>query len=160
MKVRTHNPFRKVLLVLMLLVVVSTLAACTPEGQLLPELQEPVSFFIQKLIEYLILPLLLMLIAWLYALARTQWQKFQLKNPDEAYWISYVISTVVMAAEQIADAYPDAFESKKVWAIGKAEAWFDKLGISLDGDQISDLIEAEVKTLFNNQLADESLNRG
>ena len=54
-----------------------------------------------------------------------------------------------MAAEQVAEAYPDAFESKKVWAIEQAEAWFAKLGITLDGDQISDLIEAEVKALFN-----------
>jgi hypothetical protein len=60
----------------------------------------------------------------------------------------------------MADAYPDAFESKKVWAIGKAEDWFAKLGIVLDGDQISDLIEAEVKTLFNNQVANNSLDRG
>jgi hypothetical protein len=144
----------------MLLLVVSSLAACTPEGQLIPELQQPVSFFIQKVIEYLIIPLLFMLLLWLFGLVKAQWQKFRLKNPDEAYWISYVISTVVMAAEQMADAYPDAFESKKVWATGKAEDWFAKLGIVLDGDQISDLIEAEVKTLFNNQVANNSLDRG
>jgi hypothetical protein len=152
--------FRKVLLVISLVLLVGLLTACTSEGKLLPELQEPVSFLIQKLIEYLLIPLLLMLIAWLYALARTQWQKFRLKNPDEAYWISYVISTVVMAAEQMADAYPDAFESKKVWAIGKAEEWFAKLGITLDGDQISDLIEAEVNALFNASNASGGLDRG
>ena len=160
MKVRTKRMFRKVLIIISLVLLVGLLTACTPEGQLLPELQEPVSFFVQKVIEYLIVPLLLMLLAWLFGLVKTQWQKFRLKNPDEAYWISYVISTVVMAAEQMADAYPDAFESKKVWAIGKAEDWFAKLGIVLDGDQISDLIEAEVKTLFNNQVANNSLDRG
>ena len=160
MKVRTQRMFRKVLLIISLVLLVGLLTACTPEGQLRPELQEPVSFLIQKLIEYLLIPLLLMLLAWLFGLVKTQWQKFRLKNPDEAYWISYVISTVVMAAEQMADAYPDAFESKKVWAIGQAEAWFAKLGITLDADQISDLIEAEVKALFNNPAAGGSLDRG
>lgn len=125
------------------------LTACTPEGEILPELQGPVSVFIRALIEYLILPLLLMLIAWVFGLIKAQWEKFALKNPDEAYWISYVIQTVVQAAEQTAEAYPDEIEDKKAWAIARAEAWFAKLGITLDIDQISDLIEAEVKALFN-----------
>ena len=149
MKVRTTRQSRKFLLMLLMLLGVIILAACTPEGELLPAYQAPVSLFIQKVIEYLIIPLLLLLLAWLVGQIKALWQKFKLKNPDEAYWISYVINTVVMAAEQVAEAYPDAFESKKVWAIEQAEAWFAKLGITLDGDQISDLIEAEVKALFN-----------
>lgn len=129
--------------------VIALLTACTPEGQIIPELQGPVSIFIRGLIEYLILPLLLMLIAWVFGLIKAQWEKFALKNPDEAYWINYVITTVVQAAEQTAEAYPDDIEDKKAWAIARAEAWFAKLGITLDIDQISDLIEAEVKALFN-----------
>ncbi len=48
--------FRKVLLIISLVLLVGLLTACTSEGQLLPELQEPFSFLIQKLIEYLLIP--------------------------------------------------------------------------------------------------------
>ena len=37
----------------------------TPEGEILPELQGPVSVLIQGLIEFLLVPLLLMAVAWL-----------------------------------------------------------------------------------------------
>jgi len=116
---------------------------------LLPELRGPVSVFVQALIEFLILPLLLMAITWAYGQIKAQWEKFGLQNPDEAYWISYVIETVVMAAEQMAEAYPDQIEDKRDWAILRAQAWFERIGISVDVEQISDLIEAEVKALFN-----------
>lgn len=137
------------LFVLVAVLLLPLLTGCTSEGQILPEWQGPVSVFIQSLVEFLLVPLVLMAIAWVFAQAKLAWSKFKIKNPDEAYWISYVINTVVMAAEQMKTAYPDAFKNKKVWAIEQAEAWFSKLGITLDGDQISDLIEAEVKALFN-----------
>ncbi|MDY6866633.1 MAG: phage holin, LLH family [Chloroflexota bacterium] len=129
--------------------VIVLLTSCTPEGQIIPELQGPISMFIQSLIEILVLPLLVMLLTWAYAQVRMAWQRFKEKNPDQAYWISYVIQTVVQAAEQTAEAYPDDIEDKKAWAIERAEAWFEQLGIELDVGQISDLIEAEVKALFN-----------
>ena len=136
-------------LIIVVVAVLLLMTACTPEGELLPELQGPVSIFVQKLIEYLILPLLLMLMAWIYGLIKAQWAKFSLANPDEAYWISYVIETVVLAAEQMNEAFPEQIIDKKAWAIARAEAWFDELGLHLDVDQIADLIEAEVKALFN-----------
>jgi len=139
----------KVFLLIGLLLLILT--ACTPEGELLPELQEPISVFIQSLIELLLVPLLMMGIAWVYAKVRELWRNFSTRNPQEAYWINYVISTVVQAAEQVYESNPEAINDKKAWALARAEAWFGNLGIQLEIEEISDLIEAEVKALFNSQ---------
>jgi hypothetical protein len=125
------------------------LTACTPEGEIIPELQGPVSVLIQGLVELLLVPLLLMAVAWMYAKARTAWQRYKDTHREESYWISYVINKVVMAAEQMAAAYPELITDKKAWAIEKAEAWLQKYGLDVDVDQIAVMIEAEVKALFN-----------
>jgi hypothetical protein len=128
------------------------LTACTPEGEIIPELQGPVSVLIQGLVELLLVPLLLMAVAWMYAKARTAWQRYKDTHREESYWISYVINKVVMAAEQMAAAYPELITDKKAWAIEKAEAWLQKYGLDVDVDQIAVMIEAEVKSLFNDQV--------
>jgi hypothetical protein len=141
--------FSFVMIVFVLLLVTASMTACTPEGELVPWLEGPISVFVQSFIEILIVPLLVAGLAWAIGQVKLVWRNFQTQNPDEAYWISFVINSVVLAAEQMSEAYPDTIKDKKEWAIERAEAWFAKVGIELDLDQISDLIEAEVKAIFN-----------
>jgi hypothetical protein len=136
-------------LVLLLLMVMLTMTACTPEGKLLPELQEPLSYFLQQLIQILVIPLLIMGLSWLAAKAKGAWDNFKIKNPTSAYWIDYVIRRVVLAAEQMNEKHPELVKNKKQWALGQANAMLLEKGIALDIDELSTLIEAEVKSLFN-----------
>jgi hypothetical protein len=140
------------ILFMLVMVLMAVLTACTPEGELLPELRAPLSVFIQQLIIILVIPILISGLTWLVGLVRLQWQRFKTINPEQAEMISFVINSVVLAAEQMNQAYPELITDKKTWAIIRAEAWFDQLGLNLNVEQISDLIEAEVKALFNSPL--------
>jgi hypothetical protein len=134
------------LLVLTMLV----LTACAPEGGIAPEWREPLSTFLMAVIQALIVPLLGLLVAWVYAKAKSAWGEFAAGNSKEAYWIKFVISNVVLAAEQMAEAHQIELDDKKQWALDVAEEWLNKYGISLDLEYISALIEAEVKQQFHN----------
>jgi hypothetical protein len=143
------NVKKKIFSFVLIIFVLLLFTACTPEGELLPEWKEPVSIFIQQLINVLVIPVLISGLAWIVGLVRAQWQKFSTINPEQAQVISFVINSVVLAAEQMNEAYPELIIDKRAWAIARAEDWINKLGLNLDVDQIADLIEAEVKALFN-----------
>lgn len=141
--------YRFLVLIGLVLLLMFMATACTPEGKIVPALQEPLSYFLQQIIQILIVPLLIMGLSWLAAKAKGAWDNFKIKNPASTYWIDYVVRRVVLAAEQMHEKHPELVANKKQWAIDEVSAMLLAKGIELDLNEISTLIEAEVKTLFN-----------
>jgi len=107
---------------------------------------------LQLVLQVAISVLLPVFLGYAIVAMRTWWGKIKAQIPAEQYaFASSLVSQLVLAAEQsgLAGIIANEAEVKKQWVIDRAEAELAKLGIKMDLNTISDMIEAAVKAELN-----------
>jgi len=107
---------------------------------------------LQLIIQIIITVLLPVVLTYVGVAVRAWWIKIKAQIPAEQYaFASTLVSQLVLAAEQsgLAGILSNESQAKKAWVIERAEAELAKMGIKMDLETISDLIEAAVKAELN-----------
>lgn len=107
---------------------------------------------IQLVLQIIISVLLPLFLAFAIGAVRTWWAKIKAQIPAEQYAFAFsIVSQLVLAAEQsgLAGIISNESKAKKKWVIERVEAELAKVGINLDLETISDMIEAAVKAELN-----------
>lgn len=107
---------------------------------------------LQLIIQIIITVLLPVVLTYVGVAVRAWWIKIKAQIPAEQYaFASTLVSQLVLAAEQsgLAGILSNEAQAKKAWVIERAEAELAKMGIKMDLETISDLIEAAVKAELN-----------
>ena len=112
-------------------------------SQLLKDFAEAISPAVQVLLQAALVALASSASAWMVSKANEYRGKL---SQEKRYYLDFVISNGVQAAEQI---YKNGNgEQKKAYVLGLAEAYIAKSGLQIDLDEIEARIEAAVFQQF------------